>query len=103
LKVFAYRVKKYIGAYMAAMGGIDAIVFTAGIGEQSPFMRKLILSGLEGLGIKLDDAKNENPVAHGWVISSDDSKVKILVIPTDEELVIAEETLKKVQELQGKR
>lgn len=103
LKVFAYRVKKYIGAYTAAMGGVDAIVFTAGIGEQSPFMRKLILSGLEGLGIKLDDAKNENPAVHGWVISRDDSKVKVLVIPTDEELVIAEETLKKVQELGGKR
>jgi len=102
LKVFAYRVKKYIGAYIAALGGVDAIVFTAGIGEQSPFMRKLILSGLEELGIKLDDARNENPAAHGWVISSDDSKVKVLAIPTDEEIVIAEETLKKVQELRGK-
>jgi acetate kinase len=99
LRVFAYRVRKYIGAYMAAMGGVDAIVFTAGIGEQSPLMRKLILSGLEELGIKLDDARNENPAAHGWVISSDDSKVKVLVVPTDEELVIAEETLRKVLEL----
>jgi len=95
-------VRKYIGAYMAAMGGVDAIVFTAGIGERSPLMRKLILSGLEELGIKLDDARNENPAAHGWVISSDDSRVKVLVIPTDEELIIAEETLKKVQEIGGK-
>jgi len=98
LKVFAYRVKKYIGAYMAAMGGVDAIVFTAGIGERSPLVRKLILSGLEELGVKLDEARNEDPARHGWVISSDDSKVKVLVIPTDEERVIAEETLKKVLE-----
>lgn len=101
LKVFAHRVKKYIGAYMAVMNGADAIVFTAGIGERSPIMRKLILSGMENLGIKLDDARNENPEAHGWIISSDDSRVKVLVIPTNEELAIAEETLKFVKAREG--
>lgn len=96
-KVFAYRVKKYIGAYMAALNGADAIVFTAGIGERSPPLRKLILSDLESLGIKLDERRNEDPAAHGWVISSDDSSVKVLAIPTNEEQVIAEETLKILQ------
>ena len=102
LRVFAYRVKKYIGAYMAAMNGADAIVLTAGIGERSPVVRKLILENMENLGVKLDEARNEDPASHGWVISSDDSRVKVLVIPTNEELVIAEETLKKVRELEGR-
>ena len=101
LNVFAYRVKKYIGAYMAAMNGADAIVFTAGIGERSAFMRRLILENLDNLGVKLDPLKNEDPASHGWVISSEDSTVKVLVVPTNEELIIADETLKKVVELQG--
>jgi len=94
IKVFVHRVKKYIGAYMAVMNGADAIVFTAGIGERSPLIRKMILSDMENLGVKLDDRKNENPEAYGWVISADDSRVKVLVIPTNEELAIAEETLR---------
>ncbi|MEM0308497.1 MAG: acetate kinase [Thermofilaceae archaeon] len=93
LKVFAHRVKKYIGAYMAVMNGADAIVMTAGIGERSPAMRRMILEGLENLGIILDPVKNEQPEQHGGIISRDDSRVKVLVIPTNEELAIAEEAL----------
>lgn len=91
VEVFAYRVKKYIGAYIAAMNGADAIIFTAGIGENDPYARKLILSGMEALGIKLDLARNETRKES--IISADDSKVKVLVVPTNEELAIARDTL----------
>ena len=94
LKVYAHRVKKYIGAYMAIMGGVDVIVFTAGIGEKSPIMRKMILEDMDELGIKIDEEKNNDPWRFNGVISTDDSKVKVLVIPTNEELMIARETLK---------
>jgi acetate kinase len=91
----AYRLKKYIGAYTAALGGLDAIVFTAGAGENSPLLREKILTGLEFLGVKFDKMKNS--MAKGGLreeeISSSDSNVKVFVIPTQEELMIAEETL----------
>lgn len=89
--VFCYRIKKYIGAYASAMGGVDAIVFTAGIGENSPDVRKKVCEGLEFLGIKIDDEKNNSPEKEK-IITTDDSKVKVLVIPTNEELVIALDT-----------
>jgi acetate kinase len=89
--VFCYRVKKYIGAYTAVMGGVDAIVFTAGIGENSPDVRKSVCEGLEFLGIKIDDEKNNSPEREK-IITTDDSPVKVLVIPTNEELVIALDT-----------
>ncbi len=89
--VFCYRVKKYIGAYAAIMGGVDAIVFTAGIGENSPDVRKSVCEGLEFLGIKIDDTKNNSPEREK-IITTDDSPVKVLVIPTNEELVIALDT-----------
>jgi acetate kinase len=89
--VFCYRVKKYIGAYAAVMGGVDAIVFTAGIGENSPDVRKSVCEGLEFLGIKIDDEKNNSPEREK-IITTDDSPVKVLVIPTNEELVIALDT-----------
>lgn len=89
--VFCYRIKKYIGAYTAAMGGLDAVVFTGGIGENSVMIRKMSLSNLEYLGIELDDHLNEN--ATGEVdISKSSSKVKVFRIPTNEELVIALDT-----------
>lgn len=91
LAAFAKRVKKYIGSYMAEMGGVDAIVFTAGLGENSISMREDICQGLEGLGIVIDKEKN-NVRGKETVVSADDSKVKILVIPTNEELVIARDT-----------
>ena len=94
LKVYAHRVKKYIGAYIAILNGVDAIVFTAGVGEKSPIIRKMILESMDNLGIVLDEKKNENPWPYNGVISAENSKVKILVIRTNEELVIAQETLK---------
>lgn len=92
LKIFAYSCKKYIGAYACAMGGLDCVVFTAGIGEHDAPMRARILKGLEFLGIKADLAKNAKNVDGVNEISTPDSPVKVLVIPTNEELVIARDT-----------
>ena len=92
LKMYFYRIKKYIGAYAAAMGGVDAIAFTAGVGENQIDMRKESCDGLEFLGIKIDDAKN-NTRGKEAEISTDDSKVKVWVVPTDEEIVIARDTM----------
>ena len=97
--MLCYQIKKYIGAYSAAMGGLDAIVFTAGIGEHTPYIRKNALSNLEYLGIRLDDDRNE--FGHSNVpvkISKDDSKVLVYMIPTNEELVIARDTARIVAE-----
>ncbi|MCL2029180.1 MAG: acetate kinase [Deltaproteobacteria bacterium] len=93
METFAYRVKKYIGAYMAALGGADLVAFTAGVGENSASMRALILKGLEGVGIKLDQAKNAERSDQARLVSAADSPVKIAVIPTDEEREIATQTL----------
>ena len=91
LEVFAYKIKKFIGEYSAVLNGADAVVFTAGIGENSATIRKRILSGLEGLGIKIDDEKNKIR-GQEIDISTPDSKVRVLVIPTNEELTIARDT-----------
>lgn len=91
MKAFAYRVAKYIGAYTAAMNGVDAICFTAGLGENSPFVRSLICEYLGYLGIALDEAANGKR-GEDIVISTADSRTKVLVIPTNEELAIARET-----------
>ncbi len=90
---YFYRIKKYIGAYAAAMGGIDVLVFTAGVGENQSSMREAACEGMEFMGIKLD--KDVNNQIHGKeaVISTPDSKVKVVVIPTDEELMIATDTM----------
>jgi len=101
LDVFCYRLRKYIGAYAAAMGGLDAIVFTAGIGENSPIVRRKSLEGLEFLGVKLDEEKNESMVRRReGVISAEDSRVAVLVVPTNEELVIALDTAEIVSKTQ---
>lgn len=92
LDVFDYRVIKYIGAYAAAMNGVDAIAFTAGIGENNIKMRKDVCSSLTYLGVKLDEEKN-NIRGEERIISADDSKVQVLLVPTNEELAIARETL----------
>ena len=91
MKAFAYRTAKYVGSYVAAMNGVDAICFTAGIGENSSLIRELVCSYLTYLGTQIDDEKNK---IRGMeqVISTTDSRVKILVIPTNEELMIARET-----------
>ena len=92
LDVFDYRVIKYIGAYAAAMNGVDAIAFTAGIGENNIKMRKDVCSSLTYLGVKLDEEKN-NVRGEERIISADDSKVQVLLVPTNEELAIAREPL----------
>lgn len=91
LEMFAYRVRNFIGSYAAAMGGVDAIVFTAGLGENSITMREKICTGLEFLGTKIDPVKN-NVRGKAQEISVDGAKVKAFVIPTNEELVIARDT-----------
>jgi acetate kinase len=92
LEIYCYRLKKYIGAYAAAMGGIDSIVFTAGVGEHAPVVRQLTCRGLEFLGVELDEAKNQEAIGKEMDISSDKSKIRVLAIPTSEELVIARDT-----------
>ncbi len=91
ISVFTYGIKKYIGAYAAAMGGVDVIVFTAGIGENSQETRAEACEGLEFLGVKIDPEKNK---VHGKeaIISNNNSRVKVMVIPTNEELMIAKDT-----------
>ncbi|MBQ1971539.1 MAG: propionate kinase, partial [Treponema sp.] len=93
IEMEAYRLKKYIGSYVAALGTVDAIVFTAGVGEHSPLIRGKSLEGLEVMGIKIDQNKNNasNTSNAETCISADDSKVKVFVIPTDEELVMTED------------
>jgi len=93
IDVEAYRIKKYIGAYAAAIGGIDAVVFTAGVGEMAPIIREWALSGMEYMGIKLDKARNNITMTRNaeCEISAPDSKVKAFVIPTDEESVFIED------------
>ncbi len=90
LEMLAYRVKKYVGSYVAVLGGVDAIVFTGGIGENSKLIRKLVMEGMEYCGAKLDLEKNEQ--RGETYINTEDSKVKIMVVPTNEELSIARET-----------
>ena len=93
LDMYNYRIKKYVGAYAAAMGGCDIIVFTAGVGENQASMRKDVCTGMEWMGIKLDEAKNATVHGEEAVISTPDSKVTVVVIPTDEELMIASDTM----------
>ena len=91
LELASYRIKKYIGAYASILNGLDAIVFTAGIGENSTFMRKIVCENLDFLGIKIDDEKNNSKSRELREIQSANSRVKILVIPTNEELEIAKQ------------
>lgn len=91
LKIFAHRVRFYIGAYIAEMNGVDAIVFTGGIGENDAYMRDVICANMGNLGIKLDKEKNKVR-GKQTMLSADDSKVKVMLIPANEELVIARET-----------
>lgn len=91
MKVFAHKVRFYIGGYIAAMDGADAIIFTAGVGENDIGMRDMICSGLENLGIEIDLVKN-NVRGKESILSKDDSRIKIMLIPTNEELMIARDT-----------
>ena len=93
LDMYAYRVKKYIGAYAAAMNGVDIILFTGGVGENQADMREAFCNGLDYLGVSLDKAKNNTVRGEEAIISTPDSKVTVCVIPTDEELMIAKDTM----------
>jgi acetate kinase len=97
LEMYNYRIKKYIGAYAAAMGGVDIIVWTAGVGENQEGVRWDSCQGLEFLGVKMDAERN-HVRSQEAILSADDSKVKVVMIPTDEELVIAEDTQRLVLE-----
>ena len=94
LDLFSYNCKKYVGAYAAAMNGVDCIVFTAGVGENTPVVRKAICENMQYLGLSIDEEKNLEK-NNGAIrdITGKDSKVKVLIIPTNEELVIARETV----------
>jgi len=95
MNMFGYRVKKYVGAYAAAMGGLDCLVFTGGIGEHTVCVREFVCNDMEFLGVKLDKKLNAKPPRdQETLISSADSKVKVYIIPTNEELYIARETVK---------
>lgn len=98
-RVFAYRVAKYVGSYMAAMNGVDAVAFCAGVGENAVYIRGMIVEHLGFLGVKLDEATNVATVGKEAIISTADSKVKVCVIPTNEELVIAQDTYNIVKNL----
>jgi acetate kinase len=92
LEVFAYEMKRYIGAYFAVLGGLDAVAFTGGAGENAPAMRARICAGLGHLGIELDVVRNR--VQHEEaIVSTEASKVSIAVVPANEELIIARETM----------
>lgn len=93
LDMYFYRIKKYIGAYAATMGGVDVILFTGGVGENQADCREISCSGLEYMGVKIDHAVNETIHGDEAVISTADSKVKVVVIPTDEEMMIASDTM----------
>ena len=92
LEMLGYRVRKYVGSYIAVLGGVDAVVFTGGIGEHSPRIRKIVMENMEFCGAKFDEEKNQAYDSGIGYLNADDSKVKIIVLPTNEELSIARET-----------
>ncbi len=102
LEMYHYRIKKYMGAYAAAMGGVDIIIFAGGIGENGPETREEVCKGLEFMGVKFSAEKNKGKRGKEVIISDDTSAVTVMVVPTNEELVIAEDTLKIVQEMKEK-
>jgi len=93
-RMFCYRVKKYIGAYAAAMGGVDAVFMTGGIGENSPEVREQALTGMEYMGLDFDNERNADLVGQEGEISADGSRVKALVVPTNEEKTIARDVVR---------
>ena len=97
IEIFGYRARKYIGAYLAAMGGADAIIFTGGIGEHAPEIRARICDGLQWAGIAIDADRNTQTIAREAQIQAADSKLQVWVIPTDEELLIARDTVRCIQ------
>ncbi len=102
IDIYCYRLKKYIGAYAAAMGGLDALVFTAGVGENSPLVRAKTCEGLEFFGLEIDKKANKATVGMEGLISKKSSRVKVYAIPTNEELVIASDTARIVKKSRKK-
>lgn len=101
VEVFCYRIRKYLGAYYAVLNGADAVIFTGGIGENAPEVRARACESLEALGIRLDPARNRAAVGREMEISAENSPTRVWVIPTNEELLIARETLRAVRALNG--
>jgi len=101
LEMFCYRIRKYIGSYTAVLGGADCIVFTGGIGENSPVVRQMSCTGLEHMGIVVDETENRTQADGIFGFHAADSSVKMLVVPTDEELEIAIQTLKVLNAKKG--
>ncbi len=99
MEMYSYRIKKYVGSYAAAMGGVDIITFTGGIGEFAHYIRKDVCEELEFMGVEINEEANEKALGKESVISKDNSKVTVMVVPTDEELMIAEDTKRIVEEL----
>jgi acetate kinase len=99
LDVYIYRIRKYIGAYVAVLGGLDALVFTAGVGEHDWHTRAEVCAGLDYLGIRLDQVKNQAPASGMRAIQQADSPVAVLVVPTNEELEIARQTFELMQSI----
>lgn len=93
ISMYTYCIKKYVGAYAAAMGGCDIIVFTAGVGENQDIVRELVCTDMEYMGVEMDVEKNSKIRAEEAVLSMPESKVKVVLIPTDEELMIASDTM----------
>jgi len=99
LNMYSYKIKKFIGAYIAALNGLDLLVFTAGVGENDINSRKMICTGMEYMGIEIDDDLNKSARAKDLLISKPGSKVKVMVITTDEEFVIASDTQEIIEKL----
>lgn len=97
LEMYFYRIKKYIGSYAAAMGGVDILIFSGGIGENGPETREAVCKDMEFLGLEFDEAKNDGVRGKEVIVSKDNSRVTVMVVPTDEELVIAEDTKRIVE------
>ena len=93
VEIFCYRARKYLGGYLAALGGADGIVFSGGIGENAPEIRERILTGMEWCGIRIDPSRNRETAGKEGEIGAPDSRLRVFVIPADEELVIARETV----------
>lgn len=99
IDMFCHRARAYIGRYFVELGGADAVVFTGGIGENSPLIRERICKGLECIGLRLDAARNEQIVGEEGLITTDDSRLKAVVIPTNEELLIARDTVRVIKDV----
>jgi len=102
LEMYNYRIKKYIGSYAAAMGGLDILIFTGGVGENATMIRSEVCKDLDFFGISLDEKINKNTFSSEVVISKDSGKVKVMVVPTNEEFVIAQDTMEIVQSLKNR-